>query len=450
VTGGAPPALSDGPGDACPAGAPVRDYSVVVSDSTIVYNEVTARDGAGVAYHLHGRTSNEVRTPLVMRANAGECLSVTLRNARRQRSSLSIGELVFDPQRSYGSAIGFNHDSTVAPGASKRYELFADRELGIVLGLNLGDVDSVERGAFAAVVVEPAGAQYFRPGTNQPLPAGGVGVQADVVTAGGVRAREFVALFNDEDRQIGQSAMPYPAQVQRFAGINYSHEPLDLRDRLNRPSEVFKSSLWGDPRHVVTVPAGTPLVYRVGHPWGQQTHVPTLEGHRWYLEPRMAGSEQVFNDVLVPGMTLDLFMVGGAGGDIQAPGDYLFLDRRQPFLEFGLWNILRVTDDGTSGGTDAVRFTEVDTLADRAGTRLVLEGWLTPRPAGDTAERVTIHAGAVVDGRCRGRLLATVPVDPGNGVWQLSERVARLPGEVCVQSSGGGAASQLVAASKGG
>ncbi len=442
--GGNPPALNDGPGEACPEGAPVRDYSIVVNDSTIVYNDLGAADVAGTVYHLHGRDSNLARTPMVMRANAGDCLRITLRNARSNRSSLSLGELVFDPQRSYGSAVGLNYDSTALPGWSRRYEFYADRELGMVLGLNLGDIRSVQSGAFASVVIEPEGAEYFRPGSSEPLPAGGVGVQADIVVDG-VTHREFVALFNDEDRRIGQNAMPYPSAVERFAGINYSQEPLAFRDMLNRPSEVFRSDLWGDPRHVVTVPSGTPLIYRVGHAWGNQMHVPTLEGHRWLQEPGMEGSEQVFNDVLAPGMTLDLYMVGGAGGDIQAPGDYLFLDRRQPFLEFGLWNILRVTDDDSSGGLDSITILDASVALDKSlGTVFTLTGRNGIRPAGDTASSVRVWAGDLVDGDCEGRYLGRGRVDPGSGLWEVRSKVQEMPAKVCVESAGGGVTTQAV------
>ncbi|MEM7350138.1 MAG: multicopper oxidase domain-containing protein [Acidobacteriota bacterium] len=443
-TGADPPSLSDGPGDACPADAPVREYSAVVDDSRVIYNEFTARDNGGVTYALRGENSKESRTPLVMRANAGECLRIKLRNRRRERSSISIGEMVFDPQRSYGAAIGYNYDSTVRAGGGRIYEMYADRELGIVIGLNLGDIDSVERGAFAGVVVEPEGSEYYRPGTQEPLPGGGTGVQADIVTDG-VTTREFVALFSDEDRRIGQSAMPYPAAVERFAGINYSHEPLDIRGLTTQPWNVFKSDLWGDPRHVVTVPAGTPLTYRVAQPWGNQTHVPTLEGHRWPLEPDMEGSEQMFNHILLPGMSLNLHMVGGAGGDIQAPGDYLFLDRRQPFLEFGLWNILRVTEPGgASGGTDSVRVLELKTALAGSEDMLTLTGINSIRPAGDTVSSVTVYEGGVTDGKCQGSALGKAVVDVGSGEWTFAQRVKEMPHEVCIQSPAGGVTSQVV------
>ncbi len=436
-TGDAPPNAA-GAGNPCPADAPIRRYDIVVADAEIVYNDDDAGDLTGVVYRPARQPSATARTPMVLRVNTGECLEIGIRNVRNERSSINIGELLFDPQKSYGAAIGYNRDSTIPARRGRLYRYYADTELGTVLALNLGDIDSVVRGAFGAVIVEPAGSTYHRPGQNEGLPQGGIGIQADIVT-GDALHREYVGLFNDQDRRLGQSAMPYPKSVEGFSGISYSSEPLEFRDMKEDPSGVFMSSKWGDPRHVVTVPAGTPLVYRVAQPWGDQTHVPTLEGHRWYLEPGMEGSEQLVSDVLIPGMSLDLHFVGGAGSEIQAAGDYLFLDRRQPFLEAGLWNILRVTGDGVSGGSDTVKVKTLRTEFGPDGENLRVEGVLSPRPAGDTADRVAIYSGTMVNGRCNGSYLGTAPVDSGSGRWELRKAVAETPTKVCVQSSAGGA-----------
>jgi hypothetical protein len=191
---------------------------------------------------------------------------------------------------------------------------------------------------------------------------------------------------------------------------------------------------------MVTVPRGTPLTFRVAQPWGHQAHLPTLEGHRYPLEPGMAGSEQVFNQVLVPGMSLNFDFIGGAGGDIQAPGDFLFLDRRQPFLEGGLWMMLRSTADGSAITADRISILGA-TLDD--GGRTVLRGRVGPRPAGDFVPSVSIHEGPAVGGVCSGRVIGRSPVEPGSGAWQL--RSTALPDEICVASPAGGVSSAPLA-----
>ena len=238
--------------------------------------------------------------------------------------------------------------------------------------------------------------------------------------------------------------MPYPDAVENWNGISYAAEPLRLRDKFGDPAGVFRSDAWGDPRNVVTVPAGTPLTYRVAQPWGNQAHVPTLEGHRWLLEPNMAGSEQVYNHILVPGMSLNLHFVGGAGGDIHAPGDYLFLDRRQPFMEGGLWNILRVTGDGTSGSDDDVNVFFTAIADDGANGTLESFGFTTMRPAGDFADEVSFYTGPEFGGSCTGSVIGSAAVDPGSGVWLFEQPLAAPLPSLCVQSDGGGATTVAV------
>lgn len=89
-----------------------------------------------------------------------------------------------------------------------------------------------------------------------------------------------------------------------------------------------------------------PFMFRVAKPWGEQVQTFATEGHRFALEPALVGSEQVFSRLLAPGMSFDAPLLGGAGADIGAVGDFLFLDRRQPFMEAGVWGILRVTPSG--------------------------------------------------------------------------------------------------------
>jgi hypothetical protein len=197
---------------------------------------------------------------------------------------------------------------------------------------------------------------------------------------------------------------------------------------------------------VVQVPSGTPLVYRVGQGWGNQPHLPTLEGHRFYQEPGMAGSEQYATDVLVPGMTLNLHFVGGAGGDIQAEGDYLFLDRRQPFLEGGMWDLLRVTNEGNAFASDPVAVTDLRTTRTDGGVSLALLGRVGIRPAGDFVSAVTVYDGQVVNGRCQGRILGRSAVAPDTGRFRLERTVPAMPGRICIQSPAGGVLSEETAA----
>ncbi len=437
-TGAAPPSLADGPGDACPPGAVRKTYDLAIADTSIIYNDVLPGE-SGVAYFLNGDPVTDTRTPMVVRVNKGECLRVNLTNLRlTRRSGFSVGELLFDPQRSYGTAVGLNHDSTVAPGATRTYEYYADKDLGLTLALNLADSDSLAKGAWGGVVVEPAGSIYRSPGTLDPLPGGGTGIQADIVREG-LATREFVALFMDAEDELNQDRMPYPDKPEFTNSVSYSNEPLSLRNFIADPANVFRTVLHGDPRHVVTVPKGASLVYRVGSPWAEMAHLPTLEGHRYLQEPGMPGSEALWNDVLAPGMTLNMELLGGAGGDLQAPGDYLFLERAQPFLQTGLWNLLRVTDP-TAGGALTTSDSVTVTAVERGSGKTTVRGVVSPKPAGDTVGRLAVFDGLEAKGKCTGKRLGNVRVNRANGRWQ-HDFGPQAPVKVCFQSPGGGVAS---------
>ncbi|MFQ5399230.1 MAG: multicopper oxidase domain-containing protein [Anaerolineae bacterium] len=351
-TGGSP-AQGGNFTDVCPAGTPVRAYDVSIFKTPILFFEDPVNplnnieDGNGVIYALTADKAdiiagNKPVEPLVLRVNDGECLQITLHNDLGERAGLNLGKLLFDPQGSYGAAVGYNFDSTVASGGQWVYRYYADRELGTSIMLDMANPAQGADGAFGALIVEPAGASYYDSHTGAPLLSG---TYANILTPDGGGFREYVALIQDDDPTIGQSTMPYPTSVSGITGINYRAMPLSKRLANNPdPAKVFDSTVHGDPQLVFEAYTGDPMRYRFAQPWGEQGHVFGMEGHRWPLESKMIGSVEIATKSLRPGESFDGRIIGGAGGGIQAAGDYLFQDHRMPFLEAGLWGILRVYD----------------------------------------------------------------------------------------------------------
>jgi hypothetical protein len=336
-TGGAA-ATATNAGVACPSGAPVRHYDVQIRQTKLVLSNGVSR--TGIAYLPDPAPGPQsVREPLVMRVNQGECLEVKLRNTLLGRAGLHLGQLAFDPQGSYGAAIGYNPDSSVAPGGTQTYRFFADRELGITIGLNLADPETAASGAYGAAIVEPAGSIYKNPLTGAPL---STGIAADIVAPGGT-FRELTVLIADADPQIGINHMPYTTVVSGLTTLSYSAEPLKPRNAAAASDEVFSSAIWGDPKLLLSAPAGLPVTMRVAMPWGEQGHVFGVEGHRFPYEPNLPGSDEIYSENMVPGTRFDAPLVGGAGSGLGNQGDYLVCDSRRPFQEAGLWGILRVT-----------------------------------------------------------------------------------------------------------
>lgn len=89
------------------------------------------------------------------------------------------------------------------------------------------------------------------------------------------------------------------------------------------------------------------MVFRVAQPWGEQLHVFGIEGHRWPQQPEMEDRcEYVSSQIVGPGSTFNAWLFDGAGSEIETTGDFMFYDMRQPFLEAGLWGLLRVLPAG--------------------------------------------------------------------------------------------------------
>jgi hypothetical protein len=267
------------------------------------------------------------------------------------RAGFHVGELPFDPQISYGAAIGLNLDSSLAPGGPRTYRYyryFADEELGTTIAFNLANPVLAAKGAFAAVIVEPEESKYD--------PEQG-GVVAKILDKdGNLNFHEIVTLFHDSDGVLGHNRMEYPTEAHclqntnskggcgekpsYFTSISYKRNLWRNRLFETKPSDVYSTS-HGDPGLVISGALGDPLRFRVAAPWGEQAHVFSLTGYRWPLEPQMNGSEQIFARFLAPGYSFDAPILGGFGGPFRIGGDSLFLDHRLPFAKAGLWGLIR-------------------------------------------------------------------------------------------------------------
>ena len=196
----------------CPRIAPVRYYDVTAIDAKtrlpggkLVYNSRGANGGplvdtAAVLYVLTADLRRRLLTPqpdpLVLRARAGECIMVRLRNrldtplldpngwntlppivdlfnSNQVRPSERVGlhpQLVaYDVQRADGSEVGINTNTTVAPGEWRWFVWYAGdvrtvngrffRATPIEFGAtNLMSSDPIEhasKGAIGALVIEP-------------------------------------------------------------------------------------------------------------------------------------------------------------------------------------------------------------------------------------------------------------------------------------------------------
>jgi hypothetical protein len=388
----------------CPAGVPQRSYDVSLFNKALPTTPFP--DVSGVIYSLTSDMAGIVAgtklvEPLVLRANKGDCLSITLRNQLTAgslyggaRAGLDLGKLSKNQQLSAGAAIGLNADTTVGIGQSITYKYYADQELGTSIFQNLGSVGSLRHGAYGMLIVEPSGATYQDSFTGEFLSSTKTATQAVIRLPSAPAFREFAMQVQTTDQQFSRSLVPYIDQVagiginsvtaanvpaapvegappgtagnagsldKAYSHVNYHNEPLTVRLGLTaNPADYttvtvngnygtgFSSGPHGDPdTPVFQTYEKDPVVWRVAVGASDQLHSFTLGGHNFPLEPWMWNgttdkrSQLMTARTIGAGETIDveLTSAGGSGG---FTGDYMYQDARSSFAEAGIWGIFRV------------------------------------------------------------------------------------------------------------
>ncbi len=362
------------PPGALPSG-PVRQYDVVAMQTDVLLNEryelVQPMQIFALADEADLIEGGQQRPqPLVLRASPGELIEVTLTNELDRPVSLSPSLVLVDPS---ADGVPVDGEQMVAPGDSRTYRWFADRDLGVTYLTSFGDParDALD-GLYGALVIEPEGAT-FEPAT---------GMSADLVLADGTPVREHVLMYASDDPHFEASVMPYTVDVKGPVSVNYRSEPLadrlggtmgpftaggdetgglgvhscqlnndscsqglaagrEIRQEARNPFVhlAFNEAAFG----VLETPTldarqGELMVIRAVGGAGDQLQVQTLAGHSWKVDPDADGSNIVDAYTLGPREVSNAWTVAGQGG----AGDYLYGSARLAFLEKGGWGILRV------------------------------------------------------------------------------------------------------------
>ena len=206
--------------------------------------------------------------PLILRANAGDWLEVTLHNLfdpntpieyndypsvpldfphiPSNRVSLNPQFLKYNPVTSSGVNVGYNPaEQTVGPGESIKYLWHADKEYGAVLLTSFGDLrNHRHHGLFGAVIVEPTQAKYY----SGIRPVSENYNEAAVITAPGTEAfREFVLFAHNGIRLLDKDGILIKTTEQDIIGDEAGHAAPDHEDTgekgYNYRSERFYNRL---------------------------------------------------------------------------------------------------------------------------------------------------------------------------------------------------------------
>lgn len=362
----------------------VRKYEVAAIQSDIPYNRYGDHDPDGLMFvpleevdqALCGKYHPK---PLILRANAGEWIEVTLHNLfdpsrpiqyhdyprvpldkkhkPSMRVSLNPQFLHYDPICDSGINVGYNNrEQTVGVGESKKYLWYADQEYGSCILQSFGDTRNHRyHGLFGTILIEPAGAKWYK---NFSLRKGIYDEEAVIVAPGVESFRECVVMIQNGIRMFdcdgelvktaaGEEGEEIDAEDTGEKGYNYRSERFENRlKRDGRISKVFSSKIHGDPATpVFKAYAGERVVFRTMMPADKPRNVGIcIHGHEWRQQPKDPYSRvSPLQGAVSIGNTFDMELQEGAS----CPGDYLYRSGSLKWdVESGMWGIFRVLRQG--------------------------------------------------------------------------------------------------------
>jgi hypothetical protein len=483
----------------CPPKAPMRTFKITAvfaatalgNPNGVIYN---ARGGVGTPgvnlitdpnalMYVHSEDLNANGKlkpgipvePLILRAAAGECITIELTNALPDtintkspgpapwgdnatapffpvnlNTSRDVGLhpqlLTYDVTTSDGFNIGSNPVITAPPGMTRTYKWYAGRvdrtptgkpkytpvEFGSV---NLAPADALMQdnfGLIGALIIEPQKAKWQ---TDDHTRAAATITKPDETSF-----REAVVIVQD-DLFIDYSALNYRTEPFSYRYLN----PDFLVNSPSLPSPGLGISrsqsdtlVSADPQTpVFPAEAGKPLRIRVLHPAGLDEQVFELHGHSWQEEPYSKGSTRIVDHNALSQWTGSRDSFGAnsafdvvlkhAGGTNAVKGDYLFRTFIGDEFQSGMWGLLRVGDPGkdvvtvtTSCGPPTMNFT--------------VAGVNTRNPA-------THHMADTVTITGTGLSIPPVAVNAMTGQWTFSSNtISNPPPSIIVTSAQGGTA----------
>lgn len=388
VRTGSPPTKAASPGNPCPTGAPVKHFDIVALHKPIDYNSHGDHDPFGLVFvradeALEVSRGGKNPEPLIIRANAGDCVEVALTNylpavlpdhdhpvvpvdapwPYSNRVSMHAQLVKYDVLGSDGATVGFNPDQTIGPGESITYRWFVESPGEI----NLTDYADIRNhrhhGLFAALIAEPGGSTYRHPRTGHRQSHG---AQLDILNPFLPAVREMVVIMHDgvfllnaEGEVIPEAfvILPIPAEDldpedQGMKAFNYRTEPFENRLKVvPLVHKVFSSSVHGDPATpLFEAVVGDPVTIRLLMPADKpRAHSFTLHAHNYRQQPEDLYSQTI---AVRGGVSIGggfTARIRDAISPLGTPGDFMYRSGSIRWdIELGMWGILRVKDSAST------------------------------------------------------------------------------------------------------
>lgn len=369
-----------------PKGAVIRRFEIAAIQKNLIYNSYGDHDPEGLIFVPLEQARDimcgkKKPLPLILRANAGDWIEVTLHNLfdpekpikyndypsvpldyphkPSNRVSLSPQFLKYNPVTSSGVNVGYNAvEQTVGPKECIKYLWHADKEYGTVLLSSFGDLrNHRHHGLFGAIIIEPTDAKYY----SGVRPIRENYKETAVITAPGTEAfREFVLFAHNgirlldkdseviktteqdmEDGEGGHGAPDHEDTGEK--GYNYRSERFFNRlKRVPIISKVFDSKTHGDPATpVFRSYVGERVMIRLLMPADKPRNISFLiHGHNWRAQP-----DDPFTRIIPVQGAVSVGNVFNIEPEpTKCAGDYLYRSGSLRWdVESGMWGILRVS-----------------------------------------------------------------------------------------------------------
>lgn len=370
-----------------PKGATVRKFEIGAIQKDICYNSYGDHDPDGLMFVPMNKAHDVMcgkkkATPLILRANAGDWIEVTLYNLfdskkklpyydypsvpldfphePSNRVSLSPQFLKFDPITSCGVNVGYNAaEQTAAPGECIKYLWHADKEYGSCLLTSFGDLrNHRHHGLFGAIIIEPLGAKHY---SGLRALDENTDDTAVIESPGEESFREFVLFAHNGIRMLdkngnvikttelglsdgaeGHDAPDHEDTGEK--GYNYRSERFENRlKRVNVISKIFDSKTHGDPATpLLRSFVGEKVKIRLLMPADKPRNISfTLHGHQWTSQP----DDPYSRNVPIQGAVSVGNVFNIEPEKTKRAGDYLYRSGSLRWdVESGMWGIFRVTN----------------------------------------------------------------------------------------------------------
>lgn len=343
---------------------PEREFHVVLMQMPIIYNNQGWHDPEGRLYVLAedeadvlaGRKAPE---PLVLRANAGECIHFKFTNKlpetiggnafqlvnRTYEAGMHVHFVKFDVLVADGANVGWNYDSGILPGETIRYQWFADVELKATFWHDhLFANEHQQHGVFASINVQARGSRFLDSHTGKEIKSG---TQATIINPLipdfrelNLFVQDFALLFDKDGCPLNPPPFPGSPDDPGVMGVNYRNEPIQfrLKEPDCDPAYVFSSWIHGDPvTPMLQTYNGDPVRIRLLQGAHEESHSFNLHRQRWHRERLDLDSEidQQQHLVIADSFTLEFNIEGE--GDFDMLYHYGSIDD----IWLGNWGIFR-------------------------------------------------------------------------------------------------------------